>query len=123
MKVEDLGAAYGEGLSWLLELQLLQNPELLNAIVLNIFKLSNRVKNLEFLADQNNKRLLIWLELDWLGKNFHKKNIERSVMEMLVSVIPNFKIRVCYDRVLFDKAVKTVEELKSGKKNPTTTNK
>ncbi len=105
MQINELDSAYGEGLSWLLELNLIQNPAVANAIVLNIFKVSNRIKDAEILTDTDHKRMLVWIELDWLGKKFFTKEITKNIEKMLQSALPSYQFRVVTDKTLFQKAI------------------
>ncbi len=98
--------AYSEGLAFLLELELINNPAVANALVLNIFRVSNRIKDTELLTDYENKRMLVWIELDWLGTKFFEKKIRKNIEQMLMKALPSYDFRVVSDRLLFDKAIK-----------------
>lgn len=105
MEINELNSAYGEGLSWLLEMNLISNPAVANALVLNVFKVSKNVKDVELLTDTDNKRMLIWVKLDWLGRKFRSKKILGDVEKIIQSALPSYELRATEDRSLFEKSI------------------
>jgi hypothetical protein len=103
---------YSGGLAWLLEMQLVNNPEVLNAIVLNLHKISWTIKTVELLMDYENFKMLIYVDLNWYGRKFKASKIEKQVYFMLKQVLPSYGIRVIYDKDLFEKAVSITKKIK-----------
>jgi hypothetical protein len=115
-----------EALSWLFEMEMLNNPTVLNSVVLNVFKLTKGIVDAEFVVDMNDKKLLVYLELNFWHKHFKKAQVQAQVLDMLDTVIPSFKKRVVYDKEILEKAINIInnkrkQELRitvsNGKKN------
>jgi hypothetical protein len=103
-------------LGWLLEMELVQNPYMLNSIVLNVFRMLKGVKDAEFVIDTNEKKLLIFLELTWWSRRFRAKKVEVQALELLDQVLPGFKKRVVFEKVILEKALKLIGERNQGVK-------
>lgn len=99
-----------DALAWLLEMELIQNPNVLNAIILNVFKTVRGLKDAEFVIDTRQKKLLIYLELKKFHEWFFKKDVEDQILEMLNQTLPNFKFRVVFDRTILEKAIKLAKQ-------------
>jgi hypothetical protein len=97
-----------EAQAWLLEMELIQTPTLLNATILNIFKSVNGLDDAQFVIDTHEKKILIYLELSWFAKKFFKKKVARNVQELLDSALPNFKKRIIFDKEILNKALAIV---------------
>lgn len=94
-----------QALGWLLELEVVNDPNVSNSLILNIYKVSNRIFDVELLIDNINKKVLIYLKLDYWGKIFKLENhVAKKVDGMILEVLPSFKTRVIYDKKLFEKA-------------------
>ena len=114
---------YGEGLHFLLEIEMLQNPAVANALILNIFRVSSRIKDTEILTDSNNKRMLVWIKLDWLGRKFFTESIKKNIVSMLTTALPAFQFRVVEDRVIFDKSLNLMSKKSNDQKTTTSQSK
>ena len=91
---------------WLLEMNLLNNDYVKAALLTNIYVLSSSIKDVELLVDQHNKRMLIYIEFSFFGRLFQNKSKLSSNVEMLIKdALPNYELRVIYDKVLFEKAI------------------
>ncbi len=95
-------------LGWLLEMELVQNPTVLNSIILNIFKTVRDLKNAEFVVDTKEKKILVYLEISRWNTWFHKERISDKTMELLDQALPTFKKRIVFDKTILEKAVKIV---------------
>jgi hypothetical protein len=95
-------------LGWLLEMELVQNPTVLNSIILNIFKTVRSLKDAEFVVDTKEKKILVYLELSRWDMWFHKNEISDKVMELLDQALPTFKKRIIHDKSILEKAIKIV---------------
>jgi hypothetical protein len=94
-----------EALSWLLEMEMVSSPYVLNSIILNIFAQVKAIKDAEFVIDENRKAILIYLKLGWFHQKFKSKEIEGQVTEMLDQILPTFRKRVVFDRTILEKAL------------------
>lgn len=101
----DQNKTNGEALNWVLEMELVSDPNFINAILLNIFKITPRIKDVEIISDSVNKKMLVWLKLDWWGRKFNQVKIQETVDSMLNQALPSYKFRVIYNRELFEKAL------------------
>lgn len=99
-----------EALTWLLEMEMLTNPTVLNSVVLNIFKLTKGITDAQFVVDTNDKKLLVYLELDFWHRNFKKQKVADEVLDMLDQSIPSFKKRVVFDKQILNRALFIINE-------------
>lgn len=102
------------GLQWLYEMELVTNPQVLNNLELNIFYQSSYIKNVELLLDQNNKGILIYLELSTWGKWFKKQEIKEKVEDLMTMLLPNYRKRVIYELSIFQMALNKAKEITQG---------
>lgn len=102
--MEDDYAKYS-GIKWLFELELIQDPQVINAIKMNILMISKHIKEIEILTVEQNKQMLILLELSWFGRTFYKKRLCNEALSVVKQLLPNFRIRVIDDRNLFQKSI------------------
>lgn len=105
-KLED--NSNSEALAWLLEMELVSNPYVLNSIILNMLVGIKGVKDTELVIDEKQKKILIYLELTWFSAKFNKIKIEQKVNEMIGQILPSFKKRIIFDRTILEKALKLV---------------
>lgn len=95
-----------EGTQWLLNLGLIDNPFMKNALIFNILKVSNRIKNTELFIDTTNKKMLIYLEIDWWARlTRQKRSLAEEVFEMLSEALPGYEFRVVYNKAILEKAI------------------
>lgn len=100
-----------EGIAFLLEMEQVNNAPVQNALVLNIFKVSKYIDDVQILADQEARKMLIYLKLNWWGRRKHEKRVAEDVIAMLAGVLPNFAFRVVYDWAVFEKGLKMAEKI------------
>lgn len=109
---DNLKELINDGTKWLFEMHLLDNPQIKNTLIMNIFRSSPNIKNLDVLSDTEHKKMLIYLELTWWAKLWKKEQeTADGVLDMLTGVLPGFKFRVIFDKTLFIKATDMAEKL------------
>lgn len=106
-----------EGLKWLFELDLLNHPQAVNTIKLNVLMVSKRIKEVELLIYRENKSMLVLLDLTWMGKRFFRKQIFTEVHEVLQQLMPSFQFRVIDDPKIMQMAIERVKKALTGGKN------
>lgn len=111
-----------EGLKWLHELELLNNPQVINTLKFNILATSNRIKEVELLIYRENKTMLVLVELTWFGRKFYKRQIFTDVQEALSSLLPTFRFRVTDEPQIMEMAVARVKKALTGGKNENSIN-
>lgn len=104
------GNPQAQAMSWLVEMEVVSNPNVLNAMVMNIAGAVKGVKDIQFVIDNQRKKLLIFVELKKWDEFFHKKRICEQLGEMFEQIFPSFEKRVTFDRVLLDRAIKIIKE-------------
>ena len=95
-----------KGLEWLAEMEAISSPTFANAIILNIYRVSKRINDVQIVCDTINKRMLVWVDLDWWGNKFNKPQIEELIINLLRDVLPTFEVRVVYDQSILEKSLK-----------------
>lgn len=109
--IDETSQARSEGLRWLAEMEMINDPAFLNAIILNIYKVHPFIKDAELINDAMNKKMLIWLKLEgWFLRDPKKERIANDVKDMLTEVLPSYKIKVIADKPTFDKALTIVRD-------------
>lgn len=103
------------GLQWIREMELLDNKQLINILKMNVLLVSPRIKEIELLISRDNKQMLVYLELSWLGKKFFKKSIFEETEDVLSQLLPSFKFRVIDDPKLFNMALEKVKQVLTGR--------
>ena len=112
-KLETSPPASASALGWLVEHELVNSPSLLNAMILNVYKLSKGITDVQFVIDAPSKKLLIYLEVTRWTRWFHLKDTEQAAMEVLDQALPSYKKRVVFDRSILNKAIELVSGTKS----------
>jgi len=103
-----------EAIKWLFELELLDHPQLINNLKLNILSVSGRIKEVELLIYREKKAMLVLLELSWLGRKFYKKEIMANVSDLLGQMLPSFRFRITDDPEIMRLATEQVKKALSG---------
>src|SRR5690606_18085919 len=93
------------GLKWLYEMELLNSPQLINNLKLNIFTTDTTIKDVELLIDQNTKGLLIYVKLSWWGRKFRQDRIKMNIEDLISQLLPTYRKRVIHERWIFDLAL------------------
>lgn len=102
------------GLKWLYEMELLDDPQLLNNLKLNIFSVSDHIKEVEFLMSQEQRKILIWIDVSWWGRTFKLDRIKSDVVDILSQLLPNYKFRIVTDRSILELAIGKVKKSLEG---------
>lgn len=110
-----------EGVKWLAQMKLLNNPQLNDIIYGNIVSVSSSIDpdGTEILIDPLNEKMLILIKYHyWTRKHFtwRKGRIEDVILFNLKKLLPSFKFRIIEDKSIFDKA-KQLFSLKGENKN------
>lgn len=105
------------GLKWLFEMELVQEPQVINAIKMNILMLSKHIKEVEILTVEQNKQMLILLKLNWIGRTFLRERLCDAAHEVILQMLPNFRIRVTADSDLFEKSLDKLRKAVQGVKD------
>lgn len=111
-----------EGMKWIVELELLNNPQVINTIKLNVLMVSKRIKEVELLIYRENKSMLVLLDLTWIGRKFFHKEICMEVQEVLTQLLPTFRFRITQDPKIMEMAVNLVKQALTGGQNENTSN-
>lgn len=105
-----------EGIKWLMEMELLNDPQAINTVKLNVMMASDRIKEVEILIHRENKSMLVLLELTWVGRKFLRKRIFGDVHDILSQLLPTFQFRVIDDPKIMQLSVERVKQALSGGK-------
>jgi hypothetical protein len=111
-----------EGLKWLYEMQLLDNPQLINNLKMNILLISTSIRDVELLIYREKKQMLVYVDLTWFGRKFKKDTIFIEVEEILSQLLPSFKFRITDDFSILVLAIERVKQALTRRKNETNTN-
>lgn len=103
-----------EGLKWLYEMQMLDHPQLINNLKLNILMVSKRIEEVELLISREHKAILVYLKLSWMGRKFYKESIFLETEEVLSQLLTTFKFRVIDDPKIFKMSLDKVEKALTG---------
>lgn len=106
-----------EGIKWLVELELLNHPQVVNTIRFNIFNVSNRIREVELLIYRENRSMLVLLDLTWTGRKFFKRSIFTDVQDVLSHLLPSFRFRITDDPKIMQLAVDRVKQALTGGSN------
>lgn len=105
------------GLKFLYEMEIIDDPQLINNMKLNIFDISSTIRDVEFLSSYQHRSILIYIDVNWLGRKFLLKQIEAGILERVQQLLPNFKFRVTADRKILDLALEKVKNVLKGEPN------
>lgn len=101
-----------EALRWLLEMEIVNDPNVLNSLILNIHKASDRIQDVEVVLDTPHKRMLVYLDVDcgWWRQATRQQEIHDAVANMLDEALPSYTHRVVFDRTVLNKALELVNK-------------
>ncbi len=103
-----------EGLKFLYEMELVGDPQLINNLKLNVFSISNSIREVELLSSYHHRSILVFIDVSWFGKIFSQNRIVTGVHERVSELLPNFRFRVITNRAIFDLALKQVSAVLKG---------
>lgn len=101
-------------LKYLYEMELVDDPQLINNLKMNIMMASKHIREVEFIASYHRKQMLVWIELNWWGRKFLKSRIKADVYEVLTQLLPNFSFRVTEDYSILELAQEKIAKTLSG---------
>lgn len=115
-----------EGVKWLQEMEMVNHPQFLNNLKLNILMVSKRIREVEFLIYREQKSILIYIELDWFTRRFSrkvtKKDILLDVNDVVEKILPSFRFRVVDDPDIMNLSITKVKNaITGGTKHESTT--
>lgn len=113
----DKGKFQYNGLQFVYDMELVDDPQLINNLKLNIFSISGYVREVELLSSFQHRQMLVYVELSWVGRMFFKNVIVTGVTERVQSLLPRFKIRVITDHAILDLALERVKAALTGGKS------
>lgn len=105
------------GLKFLYEMELIDDPQLINNLKLNILDISGSIRDVEFLSSYNHRAMLIYIDVSWFGRKFLLKRIEASILDRVKQLLPNFRFRVTAERKILDMALEKVQSVLKGEPN------
>lgn len=97
------------GLKWLYEMELVNDPQLINHLKLNVLARSKYIREVEILSSYSHKSMLVFVEMGKISKFFFKKRIEMEVLDLLRELLPNFRFRVIFERDILNLAIDQVK--------------
>lgn len=110
------------GLKWLYELELIHDPQIINNLKLNILSVSKYIREVELLSSYEQKSMLIYLDLKWLGRKFFRQTIEEAVTNRVHQLLPRFRLRVVSNYDIFKLALELVTRTQKGEENEVANN-
>ncbi len=111
-----------EGLKWLYELEIVNDPQLINNLKLNVLVLSRHIKDAEFLIYRENKSILVYLELNWFASKFLRSRLIDEAGQIVSELLPAYKFRVITDKNILNMAVDLVKKALGGKNEKSSSN-
>lgn len=111
MSNSDSENVIAEGTKWLLEMELINSAHMENVLVLNIYNTSPFIIKTELVTDMYARKMLIFLELNWLGRNFFKKRTLQEIETVIQQALPSFQLRVTDDKSILDKSVEAAKKI------------
>jgi len=105
-----------ESIKWLYDMEMIDHPQLINHLKLNIYTLTKNIKNVELLFLQEQKSMVIYYELGFFDRilgGYKDNNL--IITDLIGQLLPNFRLRIVNDKKLFDLILKTAKEAIHGK--------
>ena len=99
-------------LRWLLEMEIVSDPNVFNGLILNLFRISKKIKDIEIVTDTRDKKLLIYVDLQlnrWF-KDRQKERIQHMIENIVSDALPSYERRVVFDRNILEKALELVSK-------------
>lgn len=97
-------------MKWLADLQIVQDPQLLNNFKITVFMVSRHIKNIEVLAVTETKQVLVYLQLGWFGRKFYENTIFRKVKKIIPEYFKDYSFAVTTDIERFEKSLQLVKK-------------
>lgn len=113
----DKGKFQFAGLKFLYEMELIEDPQLVNNLKLNILDVSGSIRDVELLSSYQHRQMLIYIETSWFGRKFFMRQIEAGILERVKQLLPNFRFRVTSDRKILEMSLERVRNALKGEQN------
>lgn len=103
------------GLKFIYEMEILDDPQFINNLKLNIFSSSGfKINDCEFLMSQEEKKILIWIDLKWwyrtrFYQRFYLRQLKQDIYTQLGQMLPTYKFRIVTDRSILDLAIERIK--------------
>ena len=97
-----------ESLKWLISLGLLNDPQVKNHIILNIYSVDPKITDVQLLMDTDKQKLLVYTDIKtrfWTRKATVDSIIDDITLR-LDEMLTDYSVRVINDLDLFKKALK-----------------
>lgn len=111
---EERGKFQFAGLKFVYELELVDDPVLINNLKMNILDVSDWIQDIELLSSYNHRSMLIYVKMGWIGRKFFQKTIEAGILDRVKQLLPRFKFRVITDRKILELALENVKHALEG---------
>lgn len=111
---QEKGKFQYSALRFIFDMELVDDPQLINHMKMNIFSISRHIKDTELLSSIHTKSMLVYIDLNWVGRTFLKNRIEAEVFDRVKELLPNFNFRVVSNKVIFDMAIEKVKNALKG---------
>lgn len=95
-------------INWLLQMELATNPAVLNTLIANIVATTRGVKDVQLVIDESNLKILIYVELTRFHSWFFKEDIEVKLNDMFEQILPSYKKRITFDKILLERALRLI---------------
>lgn len=103
-----------EGIKWLFEMEMLGHPQLINNLKMNVLVISRHIKEVELLMDRENKKILVYVKLGWIGRKFYRNDILQETEGVIIQLLPSFRCRATDDINIISLAVKKAKKALGG---------
>lgn len=113
-----------QGIQWLYEMELLNHPQLINNIKMNVMITSTKIKEVELVMSRPHKSILIWIDVDlgWIRHDVRFKEIETHILDIMTQLLPSYKFRVIKDKSIMNLAITKLNTSLKGVNNENSNN-
>lgn len=109
-----------QGVQWLYEMELLNHPQLINNLKLNILMISPKIKEVELLLSRPHKQIMIYVKLGWFARKFSFSTLEGEILDVMSQLLPSYQFRVIHDKSILNLAIEKLEASIQGVQNEST---
>lgn len=105
-----------QGMQWLYEMEVLNHPQLVNNLKMNIMVVSDKIKEVELLISRPHKSIMIWIDVDlgWFRKEVKFNRIQADILDIMEQLLPSYRFRVVHDKAIMELAITRLEESLKG---------
>jgi hypothetical protein len=101
-------------LKWLYELELFENPQVINQMKLNVLAVSSMLEDVEFLIYREKKSCLVSIHYKWWAKFFNKKQIKLDIEEIMSHLLPEYRFRVTDNPAIIKMSIQNLKNALRG---------